>query len=563
MYFNIKDAPFCSYGSTLVISYIEGRREIEDGLYIRSLQGGDNFVSNLFKIDLTYKGEVVLYDVEFTATRLRLYNDKGQVDFVISEDNLMAINGKKLGLRLSMETGAYDNAIPIGLDQWEINSYSEEIKLLLSPILGELKVDAPWERMNSKYIVIDIDPIKERLEVYLHSYKTSRKLNYYDNFEDIYEDNQESYEDWLDGMAKLPEELERGKEAAAYYTWSCVVNPQGVLTRPSIYMSKRYMGNIWSWDNCFNAMALLDRDLKLAWDQIMVFFDVQARNGQIPDFMNDVYLSWSCTKPPIHGWAIKWMMDRSGFIDEDMLLDIFEPLENWTSWWFDYRDYDKDGIPCYNHGNDSGWDNSTVFKDRPPIKSPDLLAYLIYQMDVLAEIADLLGKKQKARYWKKRADESLEDLIDYFYDGRRFVAKKAFSHEPINSDSLLLYMPVVLGDRLPREIIDNLLEDLKEEGSFLSSYGLATEKMTSQLFREDGYWRGPIWAPTTMIIFDALVRLGEEDFARELGYNFCKMASRGGMTENYSPLTGEALYENAFTMTASVYLILVEELYRE
>lgn len=562
MKLNIKDAPFCSYGSTLVISYIENKKNIEDGLYIRSLQGGDNFISNLFKIELVHNGKFTPYEVDFNPTLLRLDSKKGYIEFVISEDNLMAIRGKGVGLHLSMETAAYDNAIPVGADQWEINSYKEEIKLLLTGKKGQLKVDAPWVRINSEYVYIDILPDEDNLiELFIESYKTSRKIEEYTNFDKLYKATTESFNNWIDSIKEVPEELEAGKISAGYYTWSCTVNPRGYLTRPSIYMSKRYMGNIWSWDNCFNGMALLDRNPQLAWDQIMVFFDKQDESGQIADFMNDVFASWSCNKPPIYGWTIKWFLDRSDFVDEEKIEEIFEPLEKATDWWFIYRDYDNDGIPCYHHGNDSGWDNSTVFKDMPPIKSPDLLGYLILQMDVLSLLAKKIGNREKELYWKRRADQSLEKLIDYFYNGEKFVAKKALTHEVIESDSLLLYMPIVLGHRLPEEIREKLLKDLKEQGKFYGEYGIATERVDSELFQEDGYWRGPIWAPTTMILYDSLKRLGELDFAKDIGCKFCKMASKGGMTENYNPLTGEALKENAFTMTSGVYIALLHELF--
>ena len=564
MQFNIKDSPFCSYGSTLVISYIEDKRNIEDGLYIRSLQGGDNFISNLLKIDLTKDGKLIPYEIDFNATLLKLDSDYGYVEFVISEDNLMAIRGEGVGIKFSMTTNSYDNAIPVGENQWEINSYYEQIKLLMTVNTGDLKVDAPWERIHSEYIVMDIEPVNNELNLFIESYKTSKRLSEYEDFDSIYKENTESYNRWIESIVEVPEELEEGREAAGYYTWSSTVNPRGMITRPSIYVSKRYMGNTWSWDNCFNGMSLLHRDAQLAWDQIMVFFDHQDESGQLADFMNDAFADWACNKPPVHGWTIKWMMDRTDKITDEMLEEIFEPLEKWTDWWFTYRDYDGDRIPCYHHGNDSGWDNSTVFKDMPPIKSPDLLGYLIYQMDVLSEMADRLGKSDKKKYWKERADQSLEDLINYFYDGEKFVAKKPFTHDVIESDSLLLYMPTVLADRLPKEILENLISALKEEGRFLSEYGFATERMDSEFFDQDGYWRGPIWAPTTMILFDALLRSGEEEFAKDIGYKFCKMASSdGGMRENYNPINGDGLRENAFTMTSGVYLALLDELYRK
>ncbi|MGV2806263.1 hypothetical protein GNF85_22200, partial [Clostridium perfringens] len=146
---------------------------------------------------------------------------------------------------------------------------------------------------------------------------------------------------------------------------------EGCLTRPAMYMSKNWMTNIWSWDNCFNAMALVRHQPELAWDQFMIFFDRQDESGLLPDFVNDKYELWNCNKPPIHGWTLAWMMRRTDFIKETQLREVYGPLSKWTEWWLTHRDHDGDGIPQYNHGNDSGWDNSTAFNNGIPVESPD------------------------------------------------------------------------------------------------------------------------------------------------------------------------------------------------
>ncbi|WP_132995278.1 amylo-alpha-1,6-glucosidase [Sporanaerobacter acetigenes] len=562
MEFDIREIPFSSYGSTFSISYIENINGIEDGLYIRNVKGGDNFISRLFRLDLVENGEIVSFKTSFKPTLFKLESSKGFVEFCIYE-NMVRIRGENTSLRLTVDTKAYDNAIPVGKKQWEVNSYEEQIKLLLTSLEGELVVDAPWNIVKSEYIVANfLCNENNRFDALIEAYETVWKEKEYDSFENCHEKIKKSYDAWMDSIVEVSDEIEKGRQLAGYFTWSCVVNPKGKLTRRAIYMSKNYMSNIWSWDNCFNAMALINRYPELAWDQIMIFFDNQDESGLIPDYINDAFASWSCTKPPIHGWAIDWMMKKSDFITQKKMEEVYEPLVNWTNWWFKYRDYDKDGIPAYNHGNDCGWDNSTVFNERPPIKSPDLLSYLVIQMDVLSTLAKNIGKKEEALYWKDRASKLLDKLIDYFYDGEKFVAKLTGSNKNIESNSLLLYMPIVLGDRLPVDIAEKLVEDLKEKGKFHTEYGLATERIDSPLYKEKGYWRGPIWAPTTMLIVDGLYNMGELDFAREIAWKFCRMASQGGMTENYNALTGEGLEENAFTMTSAVFLILAMEFFK-
>ncbi|TGU73329.1 hypothetical protein EN829_064955, partial [Mesorhizobium sp. M00.F.Ca.ET.186.01.1.1] len=120
---------------------------------------------------------------------------------------------------------------------------------------------------------------------------------------------EQEYREWLGQTLPLSEAaredgLAEARELAAYITWSCVVRPEGYLPRPAMYMSKNWMTNIWSWDHCFNAMAMTRWNLPLAWDQLMVFIDRQDESGVFPDFINDRYALWNCFKLPIHGWTL-------------------------------------------------------------------------------------------------------------------------------------------------------------------------------------------------------------------------------------------------------------------
>ena len=71
-----------------------------------------------------------------------------------------------------------------------------------------------------------------------------------------------------------------------------------------MYMSKNGMASIWSWDNCFNALALTAHRPDLAWEQLLVMVDLQDPSGVLPDLANDRFVSWSFCKPPVYGWTL-------------------------------------------------------------------------------------------------------------------------------------------------------------------------------------------------------------------------------------------------------------------
>jgi putative isomerase len=120
-------------------------------------------------------------------------------------------------------------------------------------------------------------------------------------------------------------------------------------------------------------------------------------------------------------------------------------------------------------------------------------------------------------------------------------------------------MPIILGTRLPASVQAKLVADLRKRSSE-SSFGLASEPESSPFYTADGYWRGPIWAPSTMIITAGLDEMGEHTLSDSLKERFCRMAQKSGMAENFDAQTGDALRDPAYTWTSSVFLLFAHEL---
>ncbi|WP_312473374.1 MGH1-like glycoside hydrolase domain-containing protein [Neobacillus sp.] len=554
--FDIKKIPFSRSGSFITIS-LNHQKDGDGALYIRNIRNGDNDFGAVFRIDLISEGTSLPYNSVLNPSILRLEAEEGFAEFCIAEARVLQIRSQGVGVRLTGITGAYDYAVPVEENRWEVNHSLQEMRYMLTAVKGRIEMDAPFNEQRCEKIIADFLPESQltEMECVLEEFTTVYQTRSYATFSEGHETVKKEYESWLAHTLETPKEFTRGKELASYITWSCVVSPEGKLSRPAMYMSKNWMTNIWSWDHCFNALALAKKSPELAWDQFMIFFDAQDESGMLPDFINNRFALWNFTKPPIHGWTLRRMWEQNEFVTVDKLQEVYQPLVKWTKWWLTFQDSDDDGIPQYNHGNDSGWDNSTIFHKGTPVESPDLASFLVLQMEVLSEIALKLGKVDESDKWLQESQALLTRMIDHFWTGQRFVAKRSGTHEVIESDSLVLYVPLILGNRLPVEIIEKLVEGITQKG-FLTEYGLATELPDSPYYREDGYWRGPIWAPTTMLLTDGLLESGEKEFALEVARKFCSMASKSGMAENYNALTGAGLRDPAFTWTSSVFLIL-------
>ena len=209
-------------------------------------------------------------------------------------------------------------------------------------------------------------------------------------------------------------------------------------------------------------------------------------------------------------------------------------------------------LPHYQHGNDSGWDNATTFDPHHVIETVDLAAFLVLQLRELAAIAGELDDPGAARHWTAAADRLVAAIIAT-WNGYAFLARDAHTGTTWTSASLLDLMPIVIGDELPDEIRTVVAHQIREH---LTEHGLATELPQSPKYEDDGYWRGPVWAPSTALIEDGLRRSGFVDLADEVADRFRALCERSGFAENFDAKTGLGLRDRAYTWTASTYLII-------
>lgn len=565
MKLNLMEVPFSTRGSYLAVSYLEGKfqgKEVETGLYLRTVHGSAK-CSFLARITPVHEKKALQYTYEAKPQNIRIHTEYGEAGIAFADDKTMVFNGDvDLELDFMSEGTMFTFAQPWksgDRDFYLVNCFNGNSRYMLRAGEGTITLDQKWSVSTAEYCRLLLGAgtgekytvtLEENFEDWM-----DRGLDY--DYEEVVNNSLHQFMEFYRSMPTVPAEYEEAALVTAYVDWASIVSPCGVLQRESMFMSKNWMCNVWSWDHCFNAMALAYNNPKEAWDQFMVMFDFQKESGNIPDSVNDAVVINNYCKPPIHGWTLKKLMKIMD-LSKEQLLEAYEKLSRWTNWWLNCRDENGDGLCEYTHGNDSGWDNATAFSQLPPVTLPDLNAFLVLQMDVLADVAEKLGYMSDVDMWKTRSDRMMQRMLDVLFRDDRPAALAGFDMKQVETDSLILYLPIILGDKLPEKIRRNMTESIKSE-KFNTKYGLATESIKSSAYEADGYWRGPIWAPSTMIILDGMRECGENEFVQEITHKFCRMVQKSGCAENFDALTGCGLRDRAYTWTASVMLVMAHE----
>jgi len=575
---DLEAMPWSRRGSYMALSMNTQTRDhpgrdhaIEPGLYLCDVSGYRLWRWNgVFRIEALVDGSPVPMSVASASpTLLRLSAGGGTIEVTWDGPDTMRWRTTGVGIRLVQSVlDPLDAALafPAGMSTWRLQM-GEDAHYALTVMSGVLAVDAPRVRTGSGDTedrkIIDLSPDEQgQSECAIAQYQTGYVVpTAFRAFDDALDDTRADLARWTAQFAPVSSDVQATGDAAVALLWTNTVAARGNLGRPAVLMSKNWMHAVWSWDHCFVALGLASGDRELAWDQYLLFFDRQAPDGMLADIVNDYGCQWGFCKPPVHGWALRKLIEAQAVPDAG-LAEVYPKLAAWTDWWFTYRDDDGDGLSEYFHGCDSGQDNSAAFDETGfPAASPDLAAYLVVQMDVLADVAGLLGLPQASAQWQRRADAQLALLLASLWTEDGFMVKRGgdgfTAHAP---HSQVSYLPLILGDRLPAAVRDQLTAQVRR---VITEHGVASEGLASPMHDSDGYWRGPIWAPTTYLVIDGLRACDEPELADAVARGFIRMVQSAGFAENYEARTGRPLRDRGYSWAAAVFIRLACELTRE
>jgi glycogen debranching enzyme len=560
--FAVREIPFSHHGSWFCFSPVIAEATYADDLHLVSHQTGLHAVLRLTPTGAS--GSRVDAAVVATPARLAWTRAGSEVDLVYETEDTVRVrgDGRGLGLRLAAAnptltpfSGPYFYRDPVD-GSYIYTLYQTGRRYRITVLAGEPVELFGLQALKTAERGMSL-PADRPWEISIEEFESAR-LPYRSKgtFSDAVEAATAKFTAFADAVAPWRSVHTPAAELAAYVLWSATVRPAGFLTRPGVLMSKHWMDKVWSWDHCFNALALASGAPELAWSQFQIPFDHQDETGALPDSVTHSEILYNYVKPPIHGWAFGHLRRRlPRELRRDELVEVYDRLASWTRFWLTARRAPGQALPHYQHGNDSGWDNATTFDADNVVQTSDLAAFLILQLDQLASLAEELGQGDDVPVWRRHSGEVRATMFGELWRDGRFVARGAATGRVAATTSLLDLMAVVLGRDLPEDVGAALARDIE---AHLTEYGPATERPTSEHYEADGYWRGPIWAPSTVLIEDGLRRAGFTDLADEVSSRFRALCEKSGFAENFDAISGAGLRDRAYTWTASGYLLLAE-----
>ena len=548
-FISLSDHPFSRRGSffTFFNSTAGNDQYGKTQLFIGSLRGTGPY--RQIRAEIVKDGAAQPTVISSTESEVILQSLHGEFHFCIAEKNLVRVRGTDgLTLRLSPTVNPRGGVATDLMDgSWQFDFNGAQAVLL--PFAGKLNVFQAFggPLMGTVGLRFEIAPDENGVvDVGLEEFTTDPVLRPREDYPS-YDEGVKSFQAEFDAFAEalcpsLPAEWEPMRRKALWVIWSLIVDPDGEsnFKRTMIKMLHGTFEHVSGWQQSMHAIAFADRPA-FAWGILSSLFAYQDKNGRIADIITDNGCMKAAMKPPIQGLALNWLMDHSDLsaIPPEEKKAFYSALRRWTDFFFKFRDLDHDGI-WENRGNmETGWEDAAYFKMGFPIASPDMNAYLALALEAQARFGRLIGEDEAlCAEDERRAKELVERIVASFWDGERWFAFNAKTKARSDTPTLSLYLALLLGKRLPQEIIDKSIASLFEDGKFLTPYGLATEALDSPWFSH-GFARGSIIPPAEMLFCLAMEACGRPDLAKEIARRYMQTLKDTGLFHTHNALNGQ------------------------
>lgn len=471
--YDLRSAQFSRRGSFICIP----ENDEDRCLYLSVTRSPEMWASCLYLIrTVPVLGDTALpfeYDVE--PGKMTIRTCSGTVEYCFDREGRLHVRGTGIGLRLEPGAPTFTGCRPGDHGSMEV-SFSVAGRLLFVPVSGSLS-------FRSDACSLTFSPVTSGAfeAVVENGYDTVPLLPVYPAFDDCVRDAESDFDSFRKRFPALPEKAGEYALTAAWVIWCHTLGPSGKLAGPVVYMTRSQWIRAFSWQQSFHAMAA-GNDIREAWKLLLNIFDYADRAGQLPDSISDIGGTWRVTKPALQGLAMLYLMDRydCSCLAESDLEKLYAGLTRVTRWWLTFRDRNQSGLPQYFHADESPGEFCNVFRKGLPLYSADIASFVALTAEACGKLANLLGKKKEEAEWYAVSRGIIQKMTDLLWDGSRFQVRLVKTGEIVESGSVLAFLPVMLGDRLPKEIMDSMISRLMDETEYLSPRGITVENLKEE-----------------------------------------------------------------------------------
>ena len=328
---------------------------------------------------------------------------------------------------------------------------------------------------------------------------------------------------------------------------------------------------LFCWDTYFASMMLSAESKELAYANAVEITNSITESGFIPNYYSGNNLkSRDRSQPPVGSLAAWYIYEK---YNEKWFLELlYDKLLTWNRWWDKNRQID--GLLCWGSNYfdnvtyypgerwsmnermgaalESGLDNSPMYDDIIFDKEKNMLllndvglsSLYVMDCDLLAKIADKLGREEDANELRKRGNSYRNNLTKLWNEQKGFYYNRHTDTGLLNPRiSPTHFYPMLAGIPTQQQAERMMKEHLLNPEEFWGEWIIPATPRNDPAFKDNAYWRGRIWAPLNFLVYLGLCNYdlpAEKSIVSEKSKNLLLKSwiSNGYIFENYNSDTG-------------------------
>lgn len=320
----------------------------------------------------------------------------------------------------------------------------------------------------------------------------------------------------------------------------------------------------WDWDAYFMAIHLCNRKdaqpiyLKYWVDNFLSIFDPNEDTPACVRADEKVVRHPSLIlKPFFARGAVRAMKDNH---DEAWGKAVFPKVESTIERWERVRRDKPTGLFFWHDAMMSGADNNPAIgnapEDNDQVLSCDVNAYIYAEYLALSEMASILGYKDKAKTYEKKAEALKAAIIKYLYhEDEHMFWNRRRDGQIIRRNAFSNYIPLTF-NILPKDQGSKVITEHLLKPDMFSPYGFRSlsrsdfEYNNACIIAPYSNWQGPIWVNANYYLCIALNNYGFHEEAKEATRRVAQtllsdLHNCGSLHENYCGDCGGGLAPSA------------------
>ena len=352
--------------------------------------------------------------------------------------------------------------------------------------------------------------------------------------------------------------------------WDTFYEPHGqrVVSTVSREWNMNFGGYVlFDWDTFFAATLASVGSRDLAYANALEILNEMTPAGFVPNYGRaGNWRSFDRSEPPVGAVTVLGLYRK--FHDRWLLEDSFDRLLRWNRWWTEHRDMqgylvwgtDDENVPSNPESWagtkqaakwESGMDNGPVFDDaflnttthQMELADTGLMGMYVADADALAQIADILGRKDDAAWLRTSAQKYSAKLATLWNaDAHIFLSKDLHSGAFVPRLAPTSFYPMLSKTATPEQVDEMLDTHFFNPDEFWGDRVLPSIARNDPAFKDQDYWRGRIWGPMNYLVYLGLrnystptaIRARKELAQKSLDLFLIEWKSKRHVHENYS-----------------------------